>query len=1186
MRQTKVQPPPLAANFIARPRLEELAERIIETGVTIVRAGGGFGKTTVLRAWADRLCSHHRVSWLSLEPQDASAAGMIEALNASFARSLDGFGNSAGQLLEQGIEQPVRLVSALSNELIAWIDEHDKHVVLFIDDVQFIVDEKSALDTLGELLRAAPERTHVVLASRSPLKFPPLSKLRAAGGVLEIEERDLRFNLSEATQLLADEQAAHAFVEQTEGWAIALGLTAQIVRAAPVGWHRAMSGSREAIFDFLAEEVIERLPTQLREQLFVLAVPVTIDDTYAPALLNADARFEQIVADMVARGLYIARLDDRSWRLHHLFRDFLLERFRRADARRLKALRVRYADLLRQNGNKMEALGQLLDADDYEQIVEYVQEALQTIWFTERYKAFLRLLSRVPDAVMRQHPMLHRFYAIALVRDRRVEQARKQLELCYERALGIGDIATACAAQLELGCAVNQFYFLRQGNFEKSESHFKVAIELAERPELRERPVARGIGHWHLGIALACRSEFERALEHLAIAEEIERQAASHTEAVLVEIATVHGWSGNWQRSLDYAELAEELLRTGGGQMQVGLALMAQAQAHLALHPTSPRCVEVAEAAVRALGADQPIELAAALVVLARAMLNKTPPALALCASALDEAAVRLESYPNPVVAFDMSMVRFEAELLSGRTDEAREHLSRTNMLAQSMGNPWQVAMVSFMAGLLELVCSNEYGAEVCFKTAAPKFAGIGDRYHYALALLSALACGARAGTLKQDAVKELFLYISRERLEYVCAGAPRSSLSVLIWCLKNECLIDVAEELVAPAVHSGISELAAIASDAHVRAQSRSAAIRIMAKAVPSESRAMISVFCRDADPLVAGTARATLDYLPAPQIQRIRIEVIGELTVTIREESLTDHDERWGRKRAAELLRFLAISNTAVSKSAVISALWPESESVADTTLRVTLHLLRRALQPGVEGSGDYIFYDGAIMRLNPDVVEGTDAEEADAALRRADLLLARGETQMAKEAFHLAIAVFSKTPREDDVSDWLRPHVRRWREQSVRAYHGLAKLERTAANTEGAIRAMQQALTFDPLNEQTVMLLLELYDELGELEAGRSAFVTYRRRLKEQIGTSPGPGVLERYASILQKRTAPSVGQLSTREREVLGLVSRGLSNKQIGTELGLSTWTVNNHVAKILKKLGVESRTAAAALAGGD
>jgi ATP/maltotriose-dependent transcriptional regulator MalT len=62
-----------------------------------------------------------------------------------------------------------------------------------------------------------------------------------------------------------------------------------------------------------------------------------------------------------------------------------------------------------------------------------------------------------------------------------------------------------------------------------------------------------------------------------------------------------------------------------------------------------------------------------------------------------------------------------------------------------------------------------------------------------------------------------------------------------------------------------------------------------------------------------------------------------------------------------------------------------------------------------------------------------------------------------------------------------------------------------------------------------------------------------------------------------------TAADRPALSSREVEVLRLLVEGRTDRQIGAALGISHRTAMNHVARILGKLGVESRTAAAALA---
>jgi DNA-binding NarL/FixJ family response regulator len=62
-----------------------------------------------------------------------------------------------------------------------------------------------------------------------------------------------------------------------------------------------------------------------------------------------------------------------------------------------------------------------------------------------------------------------------------------------------------------------------------------------------------------------------------------------------------------------------------------------------------------------------------------------------------------------------------------------------------------------------------------------------------------------------------------------------------------------------------------------------------------------------------------------------------------------------------------------------------------------------------------------------------------------------------------------------------------------------------------------------------------------------------------------------------------TASRPARLTEREVEVLGLVAEGRSNAQIASALVLSDRTVARHLSNIFTKLGVGSRTAAAAFA---
>ncbi|MEV6980765.1 response regulator transcription factor [Sphaerisporangium sp. NPDC051017] len=73
-----------------------------------------------------------------------------------------------------------------------------------------------------------------------------------------------------------------------------------------------------------------------------------------------------------------------------------------------------------------------------------------------------------------------------------------------------------------------------------------------------------------------------------------------------------------------------------------------------------------------------------------------------------------------------------------------------------------------------------------------------------------------------------------------------------------------------------------------------------------------------------------------------------------------------------------------------------------------------------------------------------------------------------------------------------------------------------------------------------------------------------------------------LLERFTAHLPGRTAPepeALGKLTAREREVLIMVGRGMSNSEIADHLSLAEATVKTHLGRILTKLGVRDRAQA-------
>ena len=135
----------------------------------------------------------------------------------------------------------------------------------------------------------------------------------------------------------------------------------------------------------------------------------------------------------------------------------------------------------------------------------------------------------------------------------------------------------------------------------------------------------------------------------------------------------------------------------------------------------------------------------------------------------------------------------------------------------------------------------------------------------------------------------------------------------------------------------------------------------------------------------------------------------------------------------------------------------------------------------------------------------------------------------------------------------------------------------------------------------DEETARILILTTFDLDEyvyeaLRAGASGFVLKDEPPEQVLGAvrtvaggdallSPAvtKRVIKQFARIPQPAPPPELEQLTERELDVFRLISRGLSNAEIGQELYISDATVKTHVTHILQKLNLRDRVQAVVLA---
>jgi DNA-binding NarL/FixJ family response regulator len=138
-------------------------------------------------------------------------------------------------------------------------------------------------------------------------------------------------------------------------------------------------------------------------------------------------------------------------------------------------------------------------------------------------------------------------------------------------------------------------------------------------------------------------------------------------------------------------------------------------------------------------------------------------------------------------------------------------------------------------------------------------------------------------------------------------------------------------------------------------------------------------------------------------------------------------------------------------------------------------------------------------------------------------------------------------------------------------------------------GGVEACERVKAVCPETEVLVLTSFDEDDDLfGAIQAGACGYLLKDARPDQVINAirsvADGQAVFDSQIAsrVVGRPAAPALGngeQLSEREMEVLQLMAKGLSNKEIGRALWIGETTVKTHVSHILRKLGQADRTQA-------
>jgi len=378
---TKILRPRTAPGLIERQRLNELAAQVPEKQLAIIKAGAGFGKTSLALSWAQSLEENgHRVAWFSVDAEDNEPTHFLFYFAHALRHACAELGSEAVSLIGEG---PLGLPQTIASALINDLTNVDDEVVLFLDDYHLLTDSEIR-KVMSFFIKRAPFNFHLVLTTRSAPDLA-LTKFRAQNQLLELDELELRFTLDETREFIdraglnqldmRDVRALHA---KTEGWPAILRIIACTKFSSTADLKEfisGLSGSARPISLYL-REMLDGLPIDMVQFLLRTSILDRFSASLCAAVTNVQASGD-LLESIEQRQLLLMPLDNdgRWYRYHPLLAGYLRERLEAEHGDEIAGLQLRAALWFAAQEMWAEAVQYAISAGDIKQAADWAEKA-------------------------------------------------------------------------------------------------------------------------------------------------------------------------------------------------------------------------------------------------------------------------------------------------------------------------------------------------------------------------------------------------------------------------------------------------------------------------------------------------------------------------------------------------------------------------------------------------------------------------------------------------------------------------------------------------------------------------------------------------------------------------------------------------------------------------------------------